>query len=134
MTLRVLICDDHLIVRQGIKQILADAGDIVLLGEAATGPDAIAQVQRREPASLVAHAGGLWMGGTRIARGFGSGFDALRAALEMPEAREILCAMTAEEVVRLGLPIDRIFDFDQAPAALEHMRANRHFGKLILQL
>jgi len=35
---------------------------------------------------------------------------------------------------RLGLPIDRIFDFDQAPAALEHMRANRHFGKLILQL
>ena len=45
MTLRVLICDDHLIVRQGIKQILADAGDIVLLGEAATGPDAIAQVR-----------------------------------------------------------------------------------------
>ena len=42
MTIRVLICDDHLIVRQGIKQILADAGDIVLAGEAATGPEALA--------------------------------------------------------------------------------------------
>ena len=32
--IRVLICDDHLIVRQGIKQILADAPDIALAGEA----------------------------------------------------------------------------------------------------
>ena len=43
--IRVLICDDHLIVRQGIKQILADAGDIALAGEAANGPDAMALVR-----------------------------------------------------------------------------------------
>jgi NADPH2:quinone reductase len=35
---------------------------------------------------------------------------------------------------RIGLPVDRVFAFDDAAAALEHMRANRHFGKLILQL
>jgi DNA-binding NarL/FixJ family response regulator len=45
MTIRVLVCDDHLIVRQGIRQVLADAPDIVVLGEAATGPEAIAQVR-----------------------------------------------------------------------------------------
>ena len=45
MTIRVLICDDHQIVRQGIKQVLADAGDIVLVGEAATGPEAVALVR-----------------------------------------------------------------------------------------
>lgn len=39
--IRVLVCDDHLIVREGIKQILADAGDIVLAGEAENGPDAV---------------------------------------------------------------------------------------------
>jgi NADPH2:quinone reductase len=55
------------------------------------------------------------------------------------EVREINARMRADletEIAagRLGLPIDRVFDFDQAPAALEHMRANRHFGKLILQL
>jgi DNA-binding NarL/FixJ family response regulator len=45
VSLRVLVCDDHLIVRQGIRQVLADASDIVVMGEAATGPDAIAQVR-----------------------------------------------------------------------------------------
>ena len=43
--IRVLICDDHQIVRQGIKQILADAADIALGGEAATGPEALARVR-----------------------------------------------------------------------------------------
>ena len=43
--IRVLVCDDHQIVRQGIKQILADAPDIALAGEAATGPEAIARVR-----------------------------------------------------------------------------------------
>jgi DNA-binding NarL/FixJ family response regulator len=50
--IRVLICDDHLIVRQGIKQILADAPDIVLCGEAADGPDAMALV-RADPPDVV---------------------------------------------------------------------------------
>jgi two-component system, NarL family, invasion response regulator UvrY len=44
--IRVLVCDDHLIVRQGIKQILADAADIAVAGEAADGPDALVQVRR----------------------------------------------------------------------------------------
>jgi len=43
--IRVLICDDHLIVRQGIKQILADAEDIVLAGEAEDGPQALQRVR-----------------------------------------------------------------------------------------
>ncbi|MEQ1685251.1 MAG: response regulator transcription factor [Burkholderiaceae bacterium] len=41
----VLICDDHLIVRQGIKQILADAEDIDLAGEAEDGPQALQRVR-----------------------------------------------------------------------------------------
>ncbi|RZJ09303.1 MAG: response regulator transcription factor [Rubrivivax sp.] len=43
--IRVLICDDHLIVRQGIKQVLAEADDLRVMGEAANGPDAIQQVR-----------------------------------------------------------------------------------------
>jgi DNA-binding NarL/FixJ family response regulator len=41
----VLVCDDHLIVRQGIRQILADAADIEVVAEAATGPEALAHVR-----------------------------------------------------------------------------------------
>jgi two-component system, NarL family, invasion response regulator UvrY len=43
--IRVLICDDHLIVRQGIKQVLAEAQDLCVVGEAAHGSDAIQQVR-----------------------------------------------------------------------------------------
>jgi two-component system invasion response regulator UvrY len=43
--IQVLICDDHQIVRQGIKQILADAPDIALAGESANGPEALARVR-----------------------------------------------------------------------------------------
>lgn len=40
-TIRVLIADDHAIVREGLKQILADTGDIVVAGDAENGSDAI---------------------------------------------------------------------------------------------
>jgi len=43
--IRVLVCDDHLIVRQGIKQILADAGDIAVVGEAGNGPETVTRVR-----------------------------------------------------------------------------------------
>src|SRR5688572_7282429 len=43
--IRVLICDDHQIVRQGIQQMLADASDIELAGEAANGPEALSRVR-----------------------------------------------------------------------------------------
>lgn len=39
--LRVLIADDHAIVREGLKQILADTGDIVVAGDAGSGLEAI---------------------------------------------------------------------------------------------
>jgi DNA-binding NarL/FixJ family response regulator len=43
--IRVLICDDHQIVRQGIRQMLADATDIVLAAEAEDGPTALKMVR-----------------------------------------------------------------------------------------
>jgi two-component system, NarL family, invasion response regulator UvrY len=49
MTIRVLVCDDHLIVRQGIRQVLADAADIAVMGEAATGPQALQMVRTGWP-------------------------------------------------------------------------------------
>lgn len=39
--IRVLIADDHAIVREGLKQILADTKDIVVAGEAKNGLEAV---------------------------------------------------------------------------------------------
>ncbi|CAN7164536.1 response regulator transcription factor [Pseudoduganella sp. LjRoot289] len=40
-TIKVFIADDHAIVREGLKQILADTKDIIVAGEAENGFDAI---------------------------------------------------------------------------------------------
>lgn len=39
--IHVLICDDHTIVRQGLRQILADTDDIVVSAEAGNGAEAL---------------------------------------------------------------------------------------------
>ncbi|MBX3653508.1 MAG: response regulator transcription factor [Ramlibacter sp.] len=43
--IRVLIGDDHRIVREGVKQVLADAPDIQVCAEAVHGDDVLAAVQ-----------------------------------------------------------------------------------------
>jgi NADPH2:quinone reductase len=55
------------------------------------------------------------------------------------EVREITRRMRADlwdavEAGTLHLPIDRAFPLDQAAAALEHMKANAHFGKIVLTM
>lgn len=46
MSIRVLLVDDHAIVREGIRQILADTHDIVVAGTVAGGVEAIAIVRK----------------------------------------------------------------------------------------
>ncbi|QAU34375.1 response regulator transcription factor [Janthinobacterium sp. 17J80-10] len=45
-TIKVLIADDHAIVREGLKQILADTKDIAVAGEADSGLEAIKLVRQ----------------------------------------------------------------------------------------
>ena len=40
----------------------------------------------------------------------------------------------AVEAGTLSLPIDSEYSLDDAVAAVEHMRANRHFGKIVLNV
>jgi two-component system, NarL family, response regulator LiaR len=47
--IRVLIVDDHTIVRKGIEALLAEQSDIQVVGEAANGLDAIILSQQLEP-------------------------------------------------------------------------------------
>jgi two-component system invasion response regulator UvrY len=46
--IRILIADDHAIVRAGLKQFIADQADMQVTGEATTGTEAIAQVRGAE--------------------------------------------------------------------------------------
>jgi len=48
-TIRVLIADDHAIVRKGIRALLATEPDIEVVGEASNGLESIAVAQQTEP-------------------------------------------------------------------------------------
>jgi len=41
-TIRVLLADDHAVVRKGIREFLTEPGDIEVVAEAADGAEAIA--------------------------------------------------------------------------------------------
>ena len=43
--IRVLLADDHAVVRAGLREILTDAGDITVAGEASNGQEVLAQVR-----------------------------------------------------------------------------------------
>ncbi len=47
--IRVLVVDDHTIVRDGICALLALAGDIEVVGEASNGSEALRKVKELEP-------------------------------------------------------------------------------------
>ena len=48
MSIEVLVADDHAIIRNGLRKILADAGDLEVVGEAADAREALQQVRERD--------------------------------------------------------------------------------------
>jgi DNA-binding NarL/FixJ family response regulator len=51
--IRVLIAEDHLMVRAGIRALLEKAGDIYVLGEASNGQEAIEMAEQLKPDVLI---------------------------------------------------------------------------------
>jgi two-component system response regulator NreC len=51
--IKVVLADDHAVVRAGLKAVLGVAKDIQVVGEAVNGQDAVAMVQRLKPDVLV---------------------------------------------------------------------------------
>ena len=52
-TIKVLIADDHAIVREGLKQILADSKDIVVAGDAESGSDAVRLARKSDDCDVL---------------------------------------------------------------------------------
>src|SRR3954463_7229353 len=51
--IRVVLADDHAVVRAGLKAVLRDAKDIEVIGEARTGREAVALAERFKPDVVV---------------------------------------------------------------------------------
>jgi len=51
--IRVLLADDHAVVRAGLKAVIGNARDMLVVGEASSGPEAVAMAERVKPTVVV---------------------------------------------------------------------------------
>jgi DNA-binding NarL/FixJ family response regulator len=85
--IRVLVADDHAVVRRGVVQILDEAPDLVAAGEASTGRQVLQQVQENEYDVLVLDIG----------MPDGSGLEVLHQLRTLrPELRVLILSMYPE--------------------------------------
>jgi DNA-binding NarL/FixJ family response regulator len=89
--LRVMIVDDHAMLRAGLKALLAAVDDVVVVGEASNGVEAVAMAERLAPDIVVMD---LDMPG-------GDGATATRALRELPRPPKVLILSMHTEEERL---------------------------------
>jgi len=51
--IRVILADDHAVVRAGLKAVLGSVKDMLVVGEAGTGPEAVQMAERLKPDVVV---------------------------------------------------------------------------------
>lgn len=83
-TLRVLLVDDHKIVRQGIRALLAEEADIEVVGEAGNGREAVDLANQLVPDVIVMDMAMPVMAGDEATR---------QIKLHLPETRVVALSM-----------------------------------------
>ena len=88
MSIKILIADDHVIVRRGLKQIVEETTDIIIVGEAANGGEVLRQIGEKTFDLLVLD---ITMPGR-------SGLDVLKEVRQLrPKLPVLVLSMHAEE-------------------------------------
>jgi DNA-binding NarL/FixJ family response regulator len=124
--IRVLLADDHAVVRQGIRQFLEDSGGIAVLAEAADGEEALRLIRQHLPDVAVLD----------IQMPRASGIDVARAirAERLPVGVLILTAFDDEPYIRAVLQAGAngfVLKTADADDIVEAVRAV-HEGKSVL--
>ncbi|MFA5914866.1 MAG: response regulator transcription factor [Burkholderiales bacterium] len=78
MTIRVLLADDHTLMRAGLRALLGTTADIEVVGEVRTGHEAIRQVPRLNPDVVLMDVGMPDLNGIEAARAIHANFPAVR--------------------------------------------------------
>jgi len=122
---RVLIVDDHSVVRAGIRSLLASEPDIEPVGEAASGREAIFESRSVEPDVIVID----------VVMPDGSGLDVIPTLLhERPDAKVLVLSMQddpryvrqAFEVGATGYVLKEAADLEVVAAVREVARGGRY--------
>ncbi len=74
----VLLADDHVLVRQGIRRFLEAAGDIEVIGEAADGLETLEQLTRLQPDVVILDLHMPRLSGIEVAQGIRARYPQIR--------------------------------------------------------
>lgn len=96
-TIRILIADDHQIVRAGLARFIADQADMTIVGEAASGDEVIELLERVDP-------------------------DVLLLDIAMPQKNGIDC-LRSIRVSHPHLPVLMLSGYPESSYAINAMRA-----------
>ena len=86
--IRILLADDHTMVRQGLRSLLEEEADISVVGEARDGPETIALTESLRPDVLVVDLMMPGVGGLEVMRQVGR---------KVPSTRFVVLSMYANE-------------------------------------
>jgi DNA-binding NarL/FixJ family response regulator len=87
-TIRVLLADDHALVRAGLRMLLDRLAGVEVVGEAADGQEALALVEKHQPDILLTDVAMPVLNGMELAE---------RVARNFPKTRTIILSMHAEK-------------------------------------
>ena len=113
-TIRVLLVDDHEVIRVGLRTVLGQTQGVIVVGEAGTMADAIQQTQRVKPDVILMD----------VRLPDGSGVDACREILgALPGTRVIFLTSYADDDSVLAGAHGYVLKEIDSPALLEAIRS-----------
>ena len=86
--IKILLADDHAIVREGVRNLLVAQPGFIVIGEAGDGLEAVRQVHNLEPDILVVDLGMTGLNGLEVT---------LQVKRRFPKVRVIVLSMQADE-------------------------------------
>jgi len=95
-TIRVLLVDDHTLVRQGIRALLEGYADVTVLGEAGDGEEAITMVAQLVPNVVLMDINMPWMDGIEATKRIKQEWPEIKVVgLSVNNSSQLIDAMTA---------------------------------------
>lgn len=117
--IRVLVADDHSIVREGICELLRSIQDIEIIGEASDGKDAVDKALKLQPDIVIMDVNMPRLNGIEATR---------RILANIPDIRVICLSMHEEEDMAIAMrnagAVDYIHKADLSQRLISSIRAN----------